>query len=85
MQIKIKVYPKSSNNSIIGLRNNVLIIKTTSAPDKGKANEAVIKLLSKKFKIPKSTISIVSGQASQNKTILIEADIKNLLQQIKSI
>lgn len=85
MEIKIKVQPKSSINSIIGFREDTLIIKTTSAPDKGKANNSIIKLISKKFKIPKSTISIISGQTSQLKTIFIDADIKNILEQIKNL
>ena len=75
MKLKIKVQTKSSINSIIGWRNNELIIKTTAAPDKGKANEAVIKLLKKYYKVPKSVISIASGQTSQHKIINIDANI----------
>lgn len=85
MQIKIKVQPKSSINAIIGFREKILIIKTTSAPDKGKANNTVIKLLSKKFKIPKSAISIISGRTTKLKIISIDADIKDILDKINTI
>jgi len=76
MKLRVKVQPKSSSNEIIGMRNQELIIKTTAAPDKGKANDAVIKLLSKHYKIPKSSITIESGLTSPHKTININTNIK---------
>ena len=41
------------------------------APVDGKANEALIKLLSKEFGVPKSAIKIVKGETGRNKTISI--------------
>lgn len=45
--IKIKVIPKSSNNEILDVTDDLLRIKVTTAPVKGAANKAVIKLLAK--------------------------------------
>jgi uncharacterized protein (TIGR00251 family) len=44
-------------------------------PADGKANEALIKLLAKKFGVPKSGIKIIMGQTNRNKTIVIEERI----------
>ncbi|NTU69852.1 DUF167 domain-containing protein, partial [bacterium] len=43
-----------------------------SVPEKGKANKELISILSKHFKVPKSTVSLLSGHTSRNKIINIE-------------
>ncbi|MFN6222240.1 MAG: DUF167 domain-containing protein, partial [Dolichospermum sp.] len=43
-----------------------------SPPIDGKANEELIKLLAKKFDVPKSSITIKSGVTSRNKLIIID-------------
>jgi uncharacterized protein len=40
MIIKIKIIPKALRNEIVGFENEILKIKCTAAPEKGKANEA---------------------------------------------
>ena len=70
MLIKVKIIPKSSINKII-LENDIFKIKITNAPEKGKANDRVIKLLSKHFKVPKSNIEIIKGLTKPNKIVKI--------------
>lgn len=66
----IKVIPKSSVNKIC-LENNLIKIKIIEIPEDGKANKAVISLISKSFKIPQKNIEIIKGQKGHNKTIKI--------------
>jgi len=47
-------------------------IKITAQPIDGKANKCLIEFLSKTFKIPKSSIEIVKGETSKEKTILFK-------------
>lgn len=72
MIIHVKVIPKSSQNKIIGFENDVLKIKCTTAPEKGKANQAVINLLAKYYDVPKSSITILKGKSSSIKIIEIQ-------------
>ncbi len=46
-----------------------LKISVTAVPEDGKANKALIKLLSKKLKLAKSSIELVSGQTDRNKRL----------------
>lgn len=71
MLINLKVAPKSSRNEIIKLDDSHFRAKVTAAPDKGKANEAVVELLSDYFHVAKSRINIISGITSRNKKIEI--------------
>lgn len=71
MDIKIKVIPKSSINAIIGFDEDILKVKLTAVPEKGLANRALITLLSKTLKIPKSDITILKGETSSSKILRI--------------
>jgi len=72
-KLTIKVIPRSSKNEIAEhATDGITKIKTTSPPVDGKANEAVIKLLSKKYNTPKSNIHILRGHTSHIKIVEIE-------------
>lgn len=67
----IKVIPNSSQNRIIYKDGKIEKVKIQASPDKGKANRALIRLLSKELSIPKSSIKIIQGVKSRNKVIEI--------------
>ena len=69
MRIYAKVVPKSSQNKIERIANNEYKIWVTVAPEKGKANEAVVKLLSKYFKISKSQVEVIAGKTARVKIV----------------
>ena len=70
-EFNVRIIPRSSRNEIAGREESVYRIKVTSPPVDGKANRALINLLSKKIKIPKKDIQIISGEKSRNKRIRI--------------
>ncbi len=65
---KIKISPNSKKNEIIKTETETKI-KITAQPIDGKANKCLIEFLSKHFKIPKTSIQIVKGETSKEKTI----------------
>ena len=73
--IKIKIIPNSSKNDII-LENDFIKIKVTAQPIENKANKALIEFLSKEFRIPKSSIEILKGETSKEKTLLLQTQDK---------
>ena len=72
MHLIVKVTSKAKLNKIVHINNQKYHIYTTTAPDKGKANLQIIKMLSKKFNVPKSQIIILKGKKSKNKIIQIQ-------------
>ncbi len=68
--IKVKIVPNSSKNDII-LEDEFIKVKITAQPIENKANKALIEFLSKNFKIPKTSIEIIKGDTSKEKTILL--------------
>ncbi|MDP1879521.1 MAG: DUF167 domain-containing protein [Parachlamydiaceae bacterium] len=77
MDIKIKVIPNSSVNAIISFKEDILKVKVTAVPEKGLANIALINLLSKIFKIPKSSITVLKGKSSSTKIIRFDGMSKD--------
>ncbi len=71
MRIKVKVKPNSRSNEVIENGKDSYVVKVSVPPEKGKANKKVIELLSKHFKIPKSAISLVSGELYKEKVFEI--------------
>ncbi len=69
MKIKVKTTPRSK---VVRLgepgSDGVWQARVQAPPVDGKANEAVIRLLSDHFGVPKSRITLVSGETSRLKT-----------------
>ena len=66
--IKLKIVPNSSKNDIV-IEDEFIKVKVTAQPIENKANKALIEFLSKRFKIPKTSIEILKGETSKEKTI----------------
>ncbi len=66
---KVKVKPNSKQQLIQEESDGSLTIHLKSPPVEGKANQELIKLLSKQFKVPKSQILIKSGVSSRHKLV----------------
>ena len=72
--LKIHLQPNAKRNEICGTFDDMIKIAITTLPIDGKANEALIKFLSKELKIPKSNIAITKGLTSKNKIIEIDSE-----------
>lgn len=79
--VRVKIVPNSSKNDII-LEEEFVKVKVTAQPIENKANKALIEFLSKRFKIPKTSIEIIKGDTSKEKTILFKTSDKNKLSDI---
>lgn len=73
--IQINVVPSSGRQKAILNKSGILKIYLKNPPKRGKANIELIKLLSKRLKIPQTQISIISGAISRKKHVKIEAEI----------
>jgi len=81
-RLEIKVIPNAKKNCVDGWEGNRLKLRIAAQPEKGKANQALVQFLSKLFGIPKSSISILTGESSGLKTILIDCVTKEYLDSV---
>lgn len=84
IEIYVRLTPKASRNRIgdIG-EDGVLRVYVTAVPEKGKANKALIELLAKALKVPKTQIELVRGETDTRKTLRVPlaADLDGLNQR----
>jgi len=67
----VKVVPRASKSEIVGEHDGALKLRIAAPPVDGAANAELIKLLSKMFDVPKSSVEILSGQTSKVKQVKI--------------
>ncbi len=73
VDIRVKVIPKSSKTELAGyLPDGTWKIKVAAAPEKGKANRALVEFLAEHLDVAKSRIRIMSGETSQLKRIHVD-------------
>ena len=63
--------PGSSLSKVDGWLGEFLKIRVTAKPEKSRANEAVVALLSDTLHVPKKNISISSGKSTSKKLLKI--------------
>lgn len=67
----VKVHPRAKKNAITGEVGDALKVALTAPPVDGKANEACVEFFAKLLKVPRSSVTIASGQTSRNKVIRV--------------
>jgi uncharacterized protein (TIGR00251 family) len=90
VRLLVHLTPSAAKNQFIRIDQNAnstvrLRTTVTAAPEQGKANKALIKLLSKKLRLPKSAIQIIAGQHAREKTLVICGETSTLLTQIAAV
>ncbi len=89
LRVALKVVPKAARAGVSGVEADAvgraaLKVRVTEAPEGGKANAALVKLLAKAWKMPKSALRIVSGAKDRRKTLLIEGDPAELEARLRA-
>ena len=69
--VSVKIQPNASKDRVVGKHADQIKIAVTVAPEKGKANKAVIKVLSRLLDVKSSDIEILSGETSRDKKVFI--------------
>ena len=68
---EVKVHPRAGKNAITGELGGALKLALTAPPVEGKANEAWIEYFANLLKVPRSSVTIASGQNSRRKVIRV--------------
>ena len=70
MKLRIKVIPGAQRTEVIGwMASGVLKVRVQAPPEKGKANEELVKYFAKQLRLSRSEISIIKGRGSREKTL----------------
>ena len=69
--LSVKIHPRAKKNAITGILDGALKVSLTAPPIDGKANDACIEFFAKLLQVPRSSVTIASGQTSRGKLIRV--------------
>lgn len=83
--LPVRAQPGARADAVRGLHQGALKVSVTQAAEKGKANKALIKLLTKKLRLRRSQLTLVSGETSADKKFLVRGlDRDELMARIRA-
>jgi hypothetical protein len=88
--VSLRVTPKAGRNRIEGIvaeadGGQALKVAVTAAPEDGKANAAVIALLAKAWRVPRSSLSVIQGAGARRKVLHVAGDAGALLPRLAGL
>lgn len=69
--IRVYLQPRASKNGIAGLHGDEIKVTVTAPPVDNAANEMVVRLFASLLGVPRSSVTVKSGQTSRHKTIAV--------------
>jgi len=68
-RLRLRVSPGSGRAEIVGRHGDAWKVRVTAAPEQGRANDAVVRLMADALALPLSAVTIVSGHGARDKII----------------
>ena len=90
IRLSLRLTPNASRDLVEGTEATDdgdlwLRARVTAVPEDGKANKALIQLIAKWLRVPKSSISIQSGETARKKILRIEGEPEDLMNRINTL
>ncbi len=67
----VKVHPRAKKNAVTGEIGDALKLSLTAPPVDGRANQSCIEFFANLLKVPRSSVTIASGETSRRKVIRV--------------
>lgn len=71
-RIEVRLRPRGHADELLGLADGVLQAKVSAPPVDGKANKALCRLVAKRAGVAPSRVSVIRGEKSRDKLLLVE-------------
>jgi uncharacterized protein (TIGR00251 family) len=90
LRLTVRLTPNGGRDAFDGIETGsegetYLKARVTAIPEKGKANKALIALVSKSLGVAKSSITLVSGETARKKILRIEGDPEDLAKKLETL
>jgi uncharacterized protein (TIGR00251 family) len=70
-RLRLRVSPGAARPGIVGRHGAGWKVRVTAAPEAGKANEAVERLVAATLSVPRRDVEIVSGHSTRDKVVAV--------------
>lgn len=84
VSLRVRVTPRGGADRIDGLAADAsgepyLRVRVSAVAEKGKANDAVLKLLARTWRMPRSAFAVASGETGRTKLVTVSGDPDRLM------
>ncbi|HEU0218173.1 MAG TPA: DUF167 domain-containing protein [Stellaceae bacterium] len=84
-RLAVRLTPRARAARIDGIEGGRLKVAVTAPPAENQANEALLRLLAKEWRLPQSSLSITVGATSRNKIVRIAGDPAALIARLSAL
>ena len=85
MRVAIRLTPRARSERIDGIANGAFKVSVSAPPAENQANEALLRLLAREWRVPRRDLSIVVGAKSRNKLVQIAGDPEALILRLSPL
>jgi len=90
LELFVRLTPKSSRDAVEGVETASdgrahLKARVRAVPEKGKANQALVKLIASTLGVPARDVEIVSGDTARLKTVRVSGDPESLEESVRGL
>lgn len=68
-RVRLRVAPGAPASRILGRHGDGWKVRVAAAPERGRANDALLELLAETLAVPRTSVAVVSGAGSRNKIV----------------
>jgi uncharacterized protein len=68
-RLRIRVSPGARRTELVGRQGEAWKIRVAAPPERGRANDAVLKLLAERLRIPPAELTLVAGRSGRDKVV----------------
>ncbi|MGE0229606.1 MAG: DUF167 domain-containing protein [Dehalococcoidia bacterium] len=71
-RLRVRLTPRAARSEVGEFRDDTLYVRVTAPPVDGKANEALVRLLADRLRLPRGAVRIVAGHAAREKLLALD-------------
>jgi hypothetical protein len=68
-RLRIRVSPGARRTELVGRQGEAWKVRVAAPPERGRANDAVLKLLSERLRVPPAELTVVAGRSGRDKVV----------------
>ncbi len=71
-RLRLRVSPGAPRSSVVGRHGDAWKVRVAAAPERGRANDELVSLLSERLHLPRPDVRVVSGLAARDKVVELD-------------